>query len=162
MGIENTEDCGFKDLRGSMGNTKILKKNDKAFSGILIAPLKRPRALKCFTKDDGSARMANFAMSLLPAQFGPQRLANYPVPSLGVRNQLVIFGREAPSCCKFLLFRSGCATVVQPEGYNGLKYATLSHTTMFRPPVSSSAGFGSSSIENGRISACDPESQHLD
>jgi hypothetical protein len=43
VGIENTENCNFKDLRGILGNAKILKKHVKACEGILNAPLKRPR-----------------------------------------------------------------------------------------------------------------------
>jgi hypothetical protein len=43
VGIENTEDCNFKDLLEGMRSAKILKKHAKAFSGIPIAPLKRPR-----------------------------------------------------------------------------------------------------------------------
>jgi hypothetical protein len=41
--------------------------------------------------------------------------------SSGVRNQWLIFGRGAPLLCKTTLFGGICATVVQPEGYDGFE-----------------------------------------
>jgi hypothetical protein len=65
VGIENTENCHFKDLRGSTRNAKVLKKHAKACTGILIAPLKRPRSLALLQQEiNDSSRMANFDGSL--------------------------------------------------------------------------------------------------
>lgn len=42
-GVENNTWRGFKDLRGMRRNAKLLKRNDGARKGILIAPSKLPR-----------------------------------------------------------------------------------------------------------------------
>jgi hypothetical protein len=75
MGIENTEDCNIKDLRGSVRNTKILKKHAKVCAGILIAPLKRPRSLELLQREiNGSTWMINLNVYLFASQLGAQRL----------------------------------------------------------------------------------------
>ena len=43
VGIENNDDGNFKDLLGTPGNAKALKRNERARNGILIAPSKLPR-----------------------------------------------------------------------------------------------------------------------
>ena len=43
VGIKNNDEWNFKDLRGMRRNSKSLKTNTEACTGILIAPLKRPR-----------------------------------------------------------------------------------------------------------------------
>ena len=67
VGIENTENCNFKDLRGSTRGPKVVKKHARACTGIRIAPLKRPRSLELWQQEiiDGT-RMANFDGSLFP------------------------------------------------------------------------------------------------
>ena len=47
MGIENNNVRNFKDLRGMQRNTKLLKRNNEACKGILIAPSKLPRFSLC-------------------------------------------------------------------------------------------------------------------
>ena len=51
-----------------------------------------------------------------------------------------MFGREALSCCTFLLFGSDCATIVQPEGHNGLNYTdVVAHPDVSTPTQNASA-----------------------
>jgi len=43
VGIENNDEQNLKDLRGMRRNAKLLKRNERACKGILIAPSKLPR-----------------------------------------------------------------------------------------------------------------------
>jgi hypothetical protein len=43
VGIESNDVRNFKDLRGMLRNTKLLKRNKRARKGTLIAPSKLPR-----------------------------------------------------------------------------------------------------------------------
>jgi hypothetical protein len=45
-------------------------------------------------------------------------------------------GRTALLWCKTPLFGACCATIVQPDGYNGLKYADVfAHHDVSNPPI---------------------------
>jgi hypothetical protein len=43
VGIENNNASIFRDLRGTTRNAKLLKRNEEACKGILIAPSKLPQ-----------------------------------------------------------------------------------------------------------------------
>jgi hypothetical protein len=47
--IENNNASIFKDLRGTMRNAKLLKRNDEACKGILTAPSKLPQNSSFFS-----------------------------------------------------------------------------------------------------------------
>jgi hypothetical protein len=49
VGIENNNVSIFKDLRGTMRKAKLLKGNDEACKGILIAPSKLPQNSSIFS-----------------------------------------------------------------------------------------------------------------
>jgi hypothetical protein len=51
VGIENNHVRNFKDLRGTMRKAKLLKINDEACKGILIAPSKLPQDFSFFFTD---------------------------------------------------------------------------------------------------------------
>jgi hypothetical protein len=51
VGIENNHVRNFKDLRGTMRKAKLLKTNDEACKGILIAPSKLPQKFLVFFSD---------------------------------------------------------------------------------------------------------------
>jgi hypothetical protein len=51
VGIENNNASIFKDLRGTTRNAKLLKRNDEACKGILIAPSKLPQNSLVFFAD---------------------------------------------------------------------------------------------------------------
>jgi hypothetical protein len=48
VGIENNNVRNLKDLQGMQRNAKSLKRNDTAYTGILIAPSKLPRLSSIF------------------------------------------------------------------------------------------------------------------
>ena len=64
VGIENNNVRNFKDLRGTRGNAKSLKRNDEECTGIPIAPSKLPRFSlslrfqRCAISSQGSRRLA--------------------------------------------------------------------------------------------------------
>jgi len=77
VGIENNEPSNFKDLRGTTRNAKLLKRNDEACKGILIAPSKLPQNSLVF-----------FADVEIPKEWDP-----HPLPLIGSRLRAQILRR---------------------------------------------------------------------
>jgi hypothetical protein len=116
VGIENTEDCSFKDLPGSVRNPKRLKNHAKAFSGILIAPLRRPRSLELLRyRINGSARMANLEVSSFPTEFGRLRFSKLKSLRHCCLDSVTYIGRRARSRGEMTLFGNNCSPIVPQQ-----------------------------------------------